>query len=150
MVERWVTTPWKDHPTGPDRFWDESDEAELIRWLRGAAHPGNKKYSDRRLLDLVAMALGNPIRSAKFKEELLNTFRNDIEALWKAKEQTDAFEYVANAVLARTSGADRLAAARLLSVFAPLSPDHAKEVRALLRVTPDEAVARELKVLLGD
>jgi hypothetical protein len=160
MVGRWFADPWKEPPS-PYRekdqpSWNGTVEENVVRWLWSVTASGAKPYSGPEFLEFGIKGLANSARSAKFKEELIGKLKEikNTEALWKIEtplSEVDASTaFLLDAIEKRPSIGERAAAAKLLSIFAPLSVEHNKQIRAFLDSTPDEAVARELRALLKE
>jgi hypothetical protein len=153
MVERWLTAAWQEG--GPTSLGSDkpsildSDEGSLLAWMRSMVRTDHS-FPHLRLLDFAVKARANPNRSRAFHDALVKEYRESVTVLWSPVERAEGAAYLAKAARDRQTLQEKVAAARFLSIFAPLNDEQTKQIRALLDSSPDEAVARELRALVKE
>jgi hypothetical protein len=162
MANRWLSEPWKESLPESDKSnnsnllpWDQSttllssDENLIIACLRSTVRT-RREFSPLHVCDLTLKATSNREHFAKLIPSLLHEVKCAQRLDWEAKQRAECFTHITQTIKGGSSRPERIAAAKLLAVFAPFEAGQAKQIGDLLAGTTDDAVRRELRAVLGE
>jgi hypothetical protein len=147
MFNRWFAGAWKEKENVP---WEASEE-KVVAELFFQTPP----FSVGRRLKLAVEGLANTSRSNRFKIELFQVLKSTESVPRKfglpnpnPREADEGFAYLVSAIQNEKSPAKAIAAAKLVSLFSPLSNEREMIVRKLQSTITSEDIRKELELAL--
>jgi hypothetical protein len=153
MIKHWYTGTWKEKDNVP---WEVSDEKALVDSPSVAppffsSPPYTRAFTLVENLELATAGLANDARSDRFKAELIISLRRgliagiprirSVESLGDAEE---GFAFLVRTIHKDAAPSKRVAAAKLVVVFAPLSAEHRAVLDRLRGEKLDDNVRKEI------
>lgn len=155
MIRRWYAGTWKEEENVP---WDASEEKVLADLLAPAARSvfwNTRPFTLAEGLELAVDGLANGTRSDRFKAELIIPFRSDFIVGFLRKRDPESlanaekgFDFLVDTIRKDRTSSRRIAAAKLLAVFTPLSEQKTARIRGLSAGLPAD-VKEEVANLLS-
>jgi hypothetical protein len=153
MIKRWYTGAWKEKDNVP---WEASDEKALVDSPCVvppffSPPPYTRAFTLVENLELATAGLANSARSDRFKAGLIQSLKrglvNGKPRIRTSETLADAekgFAFLVRTIRTDAAPSKRVAAAKLLIAFAPLSAEHRAAAERLRGGKLDDEVRKEI------
>ena len=137
MFDRWFTGAWKEKENVP---WEASEEKVLVEFME------TRPLNALGRLELAVGGIANPARSERFKDEMVTRLKG-IEKIVRTlhpKQDEEGYAYLVRVIRNEPAPSKKNAAAKLLTVYTPFSPQRWAAVNGFLPAIRDDDVRREV------